>query len=236
MKVGECARSTGEDRRQVHAEVEDRCADFDRLAGLYRWMEWLSSGPFLQWCRCAWIERMRENRRALVLGDGDGRFTARLLRANAQIRVDAVDASPAMLRALMRRAETEASRVKTQVADLRDWMPALAGYDLIVTHFLLDCLTEREVRRLVRAVRGVAADGAIWVVSEFAIPRGWLGRIVATPVVATLYRAFGWLSGLRVQRLPDYAAAFRENGFALEDTRTWLGGMLASEVWKLRNQ
>lgn len=198
-------------------------------------MEWLSFGPFLHWCRCACLDRLTGCRRALVLGDGDGRFAARMLQVNRDVTVEAVDSSAAMLRALIRRAGPDASRVNAQVADLRRWEPTSAGhdlgYDLIVTHFLLDCLTGEEVRRLARAVRSAADEDALWVISEFAIPESRVGRCVAQPLMAGLYWAFGLLAGLSVRRLPDYATALAGAGFALHRRRRWLGGLLVSELW-----
>jgi SAM-dependent methyltransferase len=213
----------------------NRPPDFDGLAGLYRWMELASFGPWLWWCRCAWLDRLTGCRRVLVLGDGDGRFTCRLLDAHPALTVDAVDASPAMLRALKRRAGPAAGRVRTYIADAREWQPATAQngppYDLVVAHFFLDCLTTDEVRRLAKTVRSAVREGTPWVVSEFAIPEGLFGLLVARPVVAGLYWAFGWLTGLAVRRLPEYAIGLREAGFTLEKRRIWLGGLLVSEFW-----
>ncbi len=210
----------------------EKPANFDRLAALYRWMEWCSFGPFLGWCRCAFLHELGSCRRALVLGDGDGRFTARLLRENPHVGVDAVDASAAMLRRLARRGSRQgAGRVRTFRADARTWQPASDGYDLIATHFFLDCLTTEEVRALALKLRAAAAPGAVWVVSEFAEPANGFGRLFARPVVASLYWAFGCMTGLRVRRLPQHSAALREAGFALTQRKTWLGGMLASERW-----
>jgi SAM-dependent methyltransferase len=208
------------------------CPDFDRLAGIYRWMEAATFGPMLQRCRCAWLDRLKDARRALVIGDGDGRFTARLLGANSRITVDAVDASRAMLRSLLRCAEIHASRVTLHHADARNWNPGDARYDLVVTHFFLDCLTTDEVRALARSLRGYVEDRGLWVVSEFAVPPNLFGRVVAGPIVATLYRTFGWLTGLSVRSLPDYASTLRDAGFSLEARRAWLGGMLVSEIWR----
>ena len=126
--------------------------NFDRLAGIYQWVEALSFGPWLWRCRWAFPGEMRDRKRALVLGDGDGRFTARLLHENPVVEIDALDGSPAMLTALVRRAGVNRHRVRTQVADLRSWSPQLSArpggrdYDLVVTHFFLDCLTMSEVR------------------------------------------------------------------------------------------
>ena len=172
----------------------------------------------------------------LVLGDGDGRFTARLLRENSSVQVEALDTSLAMLNALLRRAGENASRVRARVADARDMFPMAdrgRGYDLVVTHFFLDCLTTAEVETLAARVGPLLADDATWVVAEFAIPAGWFGRLVAAPVVGFLYRAFGWMTGLRIRKLPDYASALERAGFRLVRRRRWLWGLLVSESWGL---
>lgn len=206
--------------------------NFDRLARIYRWMEWASFGPLLGWCRCAFLGEMRELRRALVIGDGDGRFTARLLAANGNIQVDAVDASPAMLRALERRAGGGSARLTTQCMDARDWRPSVsARFDLVVTHFFLDCLTTEDVRKLAGRVRRAAAPNAVWVVSEFAVPENGYGRFFAGPLIRALYWAFELLTGLPVRELPDHASALKDSGFVLKMRRSWLGGLLVSEWW-----
>jgi SAM-dependent methyltransferase len=216
--------------------------DFNRLARFYRWMELVSFGPWLWWCRCAFLEELGACRYALILGDGDGRFTARLLEANPAVRIDAIDASPAMLKALIRRAGQNRSRVHAQMADARSWPPksqpdhSLEGpsYDLVVTHFFLDCLTTEEVMSLAAKLHCAVSSSAYWMVSEFAVPEGWFGRLVAAPVVLGLYCAFGWLTGLEVRRLPDHDRALRQAGYTLEKRRAWLGGLLISQLWSAR--
>ena len=86
----------------------NRQPDFNRLARCYRWLERLTFGDALWRCRCAFLDETRSSRVALALGDGDGRFTARLLEVNPTIHVDAVDSSDAMLRELLRNARAKA--------------------------------------------------------------------------------------------------------------------------------
>lgn len=206
--------------------------NFDRLARVYRWMEYLSFGPVLNRCRMEFIGELTHCRNALVIGDGDGRFTARLLETMPAIKIDALDASPAMLRALIGRAGGNASRVRTQILDARTWQPGNhAPYDLVVTHFFLDCLTTAEVHSLAAKILTASAPNALWVVSEFAIPRSWFGRVIAGPLVAALYRAFGLLTGLKVRNLPDHKDALHATGFTLVARRTRLIGLLSSELW-----
>ncbi|MGB0065612.1 MAG: class I SAM-dependent methyltransferase [Terracidiphilus sp.] len=205
---------------------------FDRLARVYRWMEMFTFGPWLERCRCAFLSEMAGCRHAAVLGDGDGRFTAQLLRTNAKVEIDAVDASGTMLHELLRRAGPDAARVHTFCADARAWLLENPPYDLVATHFFLDCFREDEMRAIAAKLHGALSAQGLWVVSEFAIPEGGFGRWVARPVVWLLYRAFGLLTGLRVRTLPDYAATLRGAGFAPVKQRSFLCGLLIAEVWR----
>ena len=146
--------------------------DFDRIARIYKWMEWLSFGPLLGRCRRAFLPRMTSRRRALIIGDGDGRFTASLLRSNPNINIDAVDASRAMLNEMLRRTQPHHARVHTHIADARQWQPpANVRYDLVATHFFLDCLTTPEISSLSKSIQPVLEADALWVISEFEPPR-----------------------------------------------------------------
>ena len=98
--------------------------NFNRLAQIYQWMEWASFGPWLGWCRRAFLPELSTCRNAMILGDGDGRFTARLLATNSIVRIEAVDCSPSMLNALARRASSHSARLRTCLADAREWQPA----------------------------------------------------------------------------------------------------------------
>jgi len=209
--------------------------NFNRLAELYRWMEWASFGPLLTKCRRAYVPELAACRHAIILGDGDGRFAARLLTANPTLQIDAVDASPAMLHSLVRRSGPHSARVRIHLADARHGPPAALNenppIDLIASHFFLDCLTTDEVQSLAERMRGAVSPSALWLVSEFAVPPTWFGRLVARPLVSGLYLAFAWLTGLAIRSLPDHATALRQSGFTLQKRRAWLGGLLVSELW-----
>ncbi len=207
--------------------------DFDRIARPYRWLEYFSFGPMLERCRFYRLPQLANARRALVLGDGDGRFLACLLRKNPQIQVDAVDLSPAMLELLRKRVEACAlSRIKLHCVDAREFMPP-ANYDLVITHFFLDCFTTDELHALVGRIRCHLTQDACWVLSEFATPSGPMS-LLARFIVWALYAAFGLMTGLQVRWLPDYSAALSGAGFLLSERRHWLGGLLVSELWKSR--
>jgi SAM-dependent methyltransferase len=214
---------------------ESQAPNFDRLAKLYSWMELATFGPFLARCREAFLPELVSARRAVVFGDGDGRFSAELLSVNRQVQIDAVDASPAMLETLRGRADQNANRVWINCADARDWQPANPPYDLVVSHFFLDCLTTEEIRALAAKVHNAVSPSAMWIVSDFAVPNSRFGRWIAHPLIWLLYRAFGMLTGLEIRSLPDHHAALRNAGFTLTQRRCSLCGLLVSEMWRCQD-
>ncbi|HLY40409.1 MAG TPA: class I SAM-dependent methyltransferase [Terracidiphilus sp.] len=205
--------------------------NFNMLARSYRWMERLTFGPWLWRCRCAFLEDLRSCRSALVIGDGDGRFTAQLLRENSAVVVDAMDVSKNMLAELARNAGIFIGRVRIHLADARSSEFPPLPYDLIVTHFFLDCLTTAEIGALAAQIRRQVRPESRWVVSEFAVPPGLVGWLIARPLITVLYLAFWILTGLSVHRLPNYHKALAESDFILANEKTWLGGILVSELW-----
>lgn len=206
---------------------------FDRIARSYRWLEHLTFGPTLTRSRNHFLPQLADRRRALILGDGDGRFTARLLTENAELHAEAVDCSAAMLELLCRRTRlahpTAAGRLETHPCDAREFSPN-GMYDLVVTHFFLDCLTQSEVDRLALTLRSRMAPGALWVVSEFRVPPGVL-RAPALALVRALYFGFRLMTGLRTTRLPDHAAALEAAGLTRIAQHLSLAGILTSEMW-----
>jgi SAM-dependent methyltransferase len=214
----------------------DSVPNFDRLARPYRWLEYLSFGTFLHRARTHFLPKLDNFRNALVLGDGDGRFTSALLSTNPRIHVHAIDISPRMLESLRRAAQPHEDRVITEVADLRRWQPqsrTRAPYDLIATHFVLDCLTSDEIAILVRRLRPCLAGNAVWIVSDFAVPNTAFGQWIAQPLVAALYFAFGLLTGLETRHLPNHGVALTRAGWSLEIHRPYLNGLLISQLWTL---
>jgi SAM-dependent methyltransferase len=210
--------------------------NFDPIARPYRWLEYLSFGPWLGRCRSAQLPHLTKTQRALILGDGDGRFLARLLAANTTLTVDVVDSSHSMLQLLdrrIRRAGPQAhQRICLHPADALEWNPT-GIYDLVVSHFFLDCFFPPQLEQLFDRILPHVRPGAQWVISEFAIPRNAFTAYLAGGLIGLLYRAFGLLTGLSVRALPDYAAALLRRGFVLSQDRRYLAGLLRSQVWTL---
>jgi hypothetical protein len=198
-------------------------------------MEYLSLGPLLERCRFHYIPAILDARRALVLGDGDGRFLGRLMASASRMQADAVDASSAMLHLLRHRIGKQGNlnRLTTTCADARIFVP-YSDYDLVVAHFFLDCLTEAETETLIARLRPHLVPGGRWLISEFQVPQaGRFQRRVAQGIISALYAAFRLLTGLRVSRIPPWRPLLARHGFTVRARRSWLRGLIVSEIWEL---
>jgi ubiquinone/menaquinone biosynthesis C-methylase UbiE len=208
--------------------------NFNPVARPYRWLEYLTLGRTLQSCRTHYLLQLLDCRRALVLGDGDGRFLAQLLTQNPRLRADAVDTSATMLQLLRQRCEAAtpnaAARLRTHNANALTFLLD-DPYDLIVTHFFLDCFTQPELESLITRITPKLSPGALWLISDFRIPTGAM-RLPAKLLVRSLYFAFRLLTGLRTTHLPDYATPLTQVGLTRIAQHHSLAGILTTELWR----
>jgi SAM-dependent methyltransferase len=208
--------------------------NFDLIARPYRWLEYLTLGRALERCRTHYLRQLRDRRHALVLGDGDGRFLAQLLADNPYLEADAVDTSTTMLRLLRQRSEaaTPDADARLRIHHSNALTFPLAGlYDLVVTHFFLDCLSQADLDHLVTRVASTLAPGALWLVSDFRIPAG-LMRFPARTLVRGLYFAFRVLTGLRTTHLPNHVTLLGQSGLIRVAHQHSLAGLLTTELWQ----
>lgn len=211
--------------------------NFDRIARLYRWLEYLTLGPLLERTRNHFLPRLVECRSALVLGDGDGRFTARMMAMHPNMQVHAVDLSPVMVKLLRARVARVGARdrLRTTVGNALEFEPD-GQVDLVVTHFFLDCLTKEEVWSLTKRLKGHLVQGGLWLVSEFQVPpEGRLQR-PAKLLIRGLYLAFRVLTGLRVKRVPAYRGPLVFARLVRVGERLEMGGLLTTQLWQVRRE
>jgi SAM-dependent methyltransferase len=207
---------------------------FDRLAPVYQPLERVTFGPLLHRCRTAHLDQLAGCRRALVLGDGDGRFLADLLRANPHVRADSLDVSPGMIALARRRVAAipgAAGRARFVAADARTAPLPDAGYDLVVTNFFLDCFPADELARVVDRVAAVCLPGALWVDGDFRLPPGGWARPLARAALAGMYLFFQLVTRLPARQLTDPAPVLAARGFTPAAETRLLWGFLSSRVW-----
>jgi ubiquinone/menaquinone biosynthesis C-methylase UbiE len=212
-----------------------RPGGFDGIAPFYRAMEAFCAGRKLQRCRTAFLGEIPVPRSILLAGEGHGRSLEACLRQFPRATIIAVDASARMLeaaRARLSRAKLDISRVQFIQADLLEWEPPREAFDLIVTHFFLDCFTEGQLAKVVSRLAHGAAPGAQWLVADFQIAASGLARWRSRSILAMLYAFFRIFTRLPASSLAPPEPALEKAGFRRYRREESEWHLLKSEWWR----
>ncbi|MDB6124222.1 MAG: hypothetical protein JWQ71_3215 [Pedosphaera sp.] len=207
---------------------------FDLLAPHYRWMEWVLAGSKLQRCRTEFIHAIPAPRQVLMLGEGNGRCLIELLRAYPLARFTCVDASRRMLDCARKRIEKHGlsvEKVEFIHADILKWSPAPQQFDLIVSHFFLDCFEREQIEEIVSRLALGATAEARWLLADFCEPAAGLAKWRARLVLKLMYFFFRQVTRLPASRLTPPDPMLLRNGFTLRERRLADWGLLHSDLW-----
>lgn len=208
---------------------------FDALAPHYRWMEVVLAGNKLQRCRTAFLDPVIRADEILILGEGNGRFLAECRRRIPSAQITVVDASARMLteaRRRLSRAGLDDGNLEFVHADALKWTPAESRFDLIVTHFFLDCFSPAQLERVVGALSRAARREATWLLADFQVPARGIRRYRARMIHALMYVFFRTVTGLSARAVTPPDETFHRHGFRLEERRTSEWGLLHSDLWR----
>lgn len=209
---------------------------FDRVARHYRWLEALAFGNALQRARTFWNDKILAPQRVLIVGEGNGRFVCELVESYCDIDIDCVDASAQMLRMarrrLLQRHPDASEHVRFLHEDINSWQPSDRCYDLVVTHFFLDCFPRDEVEQIVSKLSRVATNNAVWLLADFTVPQAKLARWHAKIWLGAMYLFFRLVAGIKAKRLVDPTPYLKANGFSCVGRSLSRGRILKSECWR----
>ena len=125
----------------------------------------------------------------------------------------------------------EIHRVAFLQHDLISWTPN-DRYDLIVTHFFLDCFRTEQVGLIVAKLAQAAAPEATWLLADFRLPEAGFARLQARAWLAIMYWFFRCVAGIEARELVDPSPFLRAEGFTLRKQALFRRGILKSELWR----
>lgn len=204
-----------------------------RIARVYRWLEYAAFGSALERARFDFLPHASEARRVLILGEGDGRFLARLLDFNRHANVVVLEMSERMIDvARGRLPAAERSRVEFHPMDVA--AQALPGgcFDLAVAHFFFDILSCANAEAVIFKVSERLAPGSAWLISEFQVPDSGIRRLHGRLWLRAMYIFFRLTTSLRVSDLPPYRKMLERRGLAEAGYRESRFGLIRSQLWR----
>lgn len=206
---------------------------FDHLAPHYTWMERWVAGKKLQRCRVDHLHRVPCPKEILLAGEGHGRMLLECRRRFPQAHITCLDLSEHMLKVAEKRLNRENMNFGVLYVhdDARTWI-APRSYDLIVTHFFLDCFTDSEVALVVSRLSGICPVEGHWLLADFQIAPTGLCRLRCRLVLWALYRVFRRVTSISASTLVDPAPSLEQSGFRRVARSQYNLGLLYSECWR----
>jgi ubiquinone/menaquinone biosynthesis C-methylase UbiE len=176
-------------------------------------------------------------RSALILGQGTGRFLGEFLKLNQKAKVTCIDSSASMIeitRSRLQRKNLTNSRVQfiqADVLELASGSWSEGPFDLVVTHFFLDCFRKDQLELLLPRIAEQTLPEASWLIADFRLPERGLGRVRAQLILRLAYAFFRLTTRLHASRLtaPDWL--LQRLGFHLAERQIYNHGLLHSDLW-----
>lgn len=214
--------------------LSESAQGYDRLA---RWY-WLLEKPVfrndLQHARTALLPELPPVHRMLILGDGDGRLLAEVLRAQRQVQVTSVEQSREMIRHQQERVSRldATDRVCFVCADATRWDAGGETFDCVVAPFFLDCFTEAELHQhLPRWVSWVEPRGWFYHV-DFVMPATGWRRVRAAFWSRVMHVFFAWQTGLSSKSLVAVEPFFGSDQWSVHQIKLLNFGFLQSRLYR----
>tara|TARA_Y100001934_G_C12375293_1_gene788834 strand:+ start:1684 stop:2376 length:693 start_codon:yes stop_codon:yes gene_type:complete len=208
--------------------------NFDGLARVYRLLEIMAFGPFLQKARVCYLQELKEAREVLLVGEGNGLFLKALLSMNSKSRVKCVDASNGMLQVASKRiAEEDRRRVFFEQRDLTKESLSRGQYDAIVTHFFLDCFCHDTLQDMIPCLTAALRPQGKWLLADFEEPsKEGIFNIPQKMGLRMLYSFFKASCGIEASKLSNPKELLRDHDIIETKRLCYLNGWITSAVYE----
>lgn len=114
--------------------------------------------------------------------------------------------------------------------NILNWLPS-DSYDLLVTHFFLDCFPRDQLATTVAKLARTARPEAVWLIADFSLPPGGFARIHAKFWLGVMYAFFRMTAAIPAKDLVDPTPYLRCNGFVGRSRKLSCSGMLRSDLY-----
>jgi hypothetical protein len=208
---------------------------FEVLAPIYRLMERVLAGGKLHRCRCAFLDHIPTPEKILILGEGPGRFVVECVGKFPQASITVVEESAGMIaqaRANLERCSLSSDNTTFLQADILQWEAPHSEFDLIVTHFFLDCFRPEQLEVIVPAISKTATANAQWLLADFQEANSGWKRWRSRGILSIMYTFFRVVTRLPATSLTPPDLYLMREGFVLYERREAEWGLLKSDWWK----
>ena len=210
-----------------------RNASFCRFARAYHFFEKFLFKDVLEKARFACLDSIHEAKRILIIGEGDGRFLAKLTSINQNCMITVMDSSPIMLSMAKSRVPTTfRGTINFCNEDVTTFPFPLEAFDSVVSHFFLDCFTEETLSVLLKTLSSALCPRGKWLIADFVEPSPTtLWFIPQFLCLRLLYTFFRFKCGIEARSVVSPHNTLKDLGLKKSRCINFCNGLLTSLVF-----
>jgi len=140
-----------------------------------------------------------------------------------------------MLRQAERTARTSGrgcQRVEFVHENVLHWNPSGGTFDLVVTHFFLDCFDPARLGEVIKRISAAANPRATWLLADFCEPERGPLKWRARAILSLMYGFFRVATALPAKKLTPPDDLLASHGFELVERQLIEWNLLHSDVWE----
>lgn len=208
---------------------------FDRLAPFYDFVVWVVFGKRLSRFADAAISSLHHSKNCLIVGGGSGEIIRQCFEQAISEQYFYAELSAKMIqRAKSRFMDEELSKIKFG----NDWESLIGSQklDLVIFPFVLDCLTQTNVEKFIKALRPKLDSNAQILIIDFheLKANGSFTRNLKNAFISLLYFFFRFATGIEAKSLPNINRVMIDNAFQVTESKSILDGWITAQYFSLR--
>ncbi|MBU62618.1 MAG: hypothetical protein CMI26_08960 [Opitutae bacterium] len=210
-----------------------KSVSFCRFARSYSILEKFVFKDTLEKARFACLDSISEAKKILLLGEGDGRFLEKLTSINKNCQITVLDASPIMLGLAKEKVPvTFQGKIHFCEEDVTIFPFACEAFDVVVSHFFLDCFTEETLTALLKNISSTLHPGGKWLIADFVEPSLDTIRSINQFIsLRILYVFFRLICGIEAHKVVSPNKMLKAHGLHESHCISFSKGLLKSLIY-----
>jgi ubiquinone/menaquinone biosynthesis C-methylase UbiE len=206
---------------------------FDFLSSFYDFASRFFFGSSLLKSQIYFLPELKQGKSILIFGGGTGKILVELIKQNVGLEYIYVDISSGMIEKTKKRiAKFSPSQNIHFICGSYSDLPSNKKFDLIITPYVLDCFSDKELGNAMNALSSTLNTNGQWLFSDFYSSQSGLMKIFSNIIIRILYFLFNIICGFNITHLPDFEKEFSRLGYIPIEEKYFLQKLLASRIYE----
>jgi len=202
-------------------------ANYHNSAWFYDRLARLVYGTALVGAQVYLLNYIPEDCSVLIVGGGTGWILEELAKIHPSgLTITYVEVAPAMM-ALSQKRNAGANRV-IFINDAIENTALMPGFDVVITPFLLDNFTDRNLDKIFDHINQLLKKDGLWLNTSFQPNGKWWQSVL----LKTMFVFFKVVCGIEASKLPRIDEFFMRNNYWTLHQKRFYNGFIASKVYQ----